>query len=278
MPRPVRELVADRTATSSTWLNSDGTLTVRRYLAPHFYRSASGAWLPISPVLAATSGKAGWWHALAASWPVSFGPAGAAGGAEQLIVGGSRIGFAPLGVSDRSLEPAVAGATAVYPGLWRGVTLSEQVAPSRVTEAIDLASRAAPSSFSFRLLGGTARPNAAGGLTVLARGQQVGVIPPLTVTTRVPAPLRHALPSGETEDVTAASGARLRFAGGVVRVSVSRSWLAGLPAWAFPVVIDPTFGGQDNWAAVVSVDNLGDVLQNQTPNGMQVGVDSVGRT
>src|SRR5512146_2393006 len=47
-PKPVREIVADRTATTSTWRNSDGTLSVRSYLAPHFYKSASSGWQPIS--------------------------------------------------------------------------------------------------------------------------------------------------------------------------------------------------------------------------------------
>src|SRR5262249_13809659 len=33
----VREITADRTAMSSTWENSDGSVSVRQYLAPHFY-------------------------------------------------------------------------------------------------------------------------------------------------------------------------------------------------------------------------------------------------
>src|SRR5215468_12320633 len=55
LPRPVGEIVADRTGTSSTWRNADGTLSVRRYLAPHFYRSGASGWQPISSRLTAVS-------------------------------------------------------------------------------------------------------------------------------------------------------------------------------------------------------------------------------
>src|SRR5215813_12643101 len=68
LPKPVREIVADRTATTSTWQNADGTLSVRRYLVPHFYRSRSGGWLPVRPVLVPAAGRAGWWDSRAAGW------------------------------------------------------------------------------------------------------------------------------------------------------------------------------------------------------------------
>ena len=45
VPKPVKEIVTDRTTSTSTWQNANGTLTVRRYLTPHFYKSASGGWL-----------------------------------------------------------------------------------------------------------------------------------------------------------------------------------------------------------------------------------------
>jgi hypothetical protein len=206
---------------------------------------------------------------------VSFGPAGAAGGAEQVSIDGTRIGFAPVGAADSSAEPKVSEATATYAGLWPGTILSEQVTKSQVKEDIELANGSAPSSFSFRLTGATARPDAAGGVDVLANSRQVGVIPPLRVTMRLPLQLEPDVPRGITTDVTARSGARLTVAGDVLRVSVSRSWLAELPAPAFPVVIDPSFGGLDGPSAYVSVDNAGDVLTNQV---MQVGTDARGKT
>lgn len=236
MSQPVREFVRDRTATTSTWVNADGSMTVRRYLGPHFYKSGSG-WLPISPVLARTVGRAGWWHSRANSWGVSFGPAGAAGGAEQLSVDGARIGFAPLGVADRSLAPVVSGATATYDGVWPGTDLSEQVLPSGVKEQIVLTGPGAGSSFAFRVAGARVRPDAVGGLVVLAGGRQVGTVPPLTVSAHVAArPQQKLAGVGARDgavDLAGAAGARLTVSGDVVRVSVSPRWLAGLPSSAY---------------------------------------------
>jgi hypothetical protein len=45
-PKLVSEIVADRTATSSTWRDADGSITVRQYAAPHFYKPAgSSGWV-----------------------------------------------------------------------------------------------------------------------------------------------------------------------------------------------------------------------------------------
>jgi len=63
LPKPVSEIVSDRTASSSTWKNTDGSITVRNYAAPHYYRSSSSAqWQPIDTKLSSVSGKPGWWE------------------------------------------------------------------------------------------------------------------------------------------------------------------------------------------------------------------------
>ncbi len=258
--KPVKEIVADRTATSSTWWDSDGSLSVRQYLAPRFYHSKSG-WQPVNSALKGVPGQAGWWKSAANSWQASFGPAGAAGGSERIAIGTANIGFAPLGTSRSSLAPQVTGATATYRGLWPGADLRDVVSSSAVKEDITLSGPAAPASYSFRLTGGTARVNTAGGADVLAGGHLVGVIPPVTVSTRQPG-------------LAARSGARLTVTGDVIRVSVSPAWLASLPADAFPVVIDPTLGGTSNQTQLVSVGSKGSVKHGVA----QAGVDSAGET
>jgi RHS repeat-associated protein len=268
LPRPVSEIVADRTATTSTWRNSDGTLSVRRYLAPHFYRTGSAGWQPVSTRLAAVRGRAGWWQTTANSWQAAFGPAGAADGAEQVTVGGARIGFTPIGVSDASQAPGTSGSTATYRGLWPGVDLTDQVSATGVQEGIALTRPGTAGTFSFRANGATVRANAAGGADVLVGGRTVGVIPPLTVITHSAEPARPA--HGHTIAVpnpTKASGTRMTITGDIVRISVSPHWLAGLPASAFPVVIDPTFDPANQLASqLISLGNngtaLGGVLQN----------------
>jgi hypothetical protein len=103
--------------------------------------------------------------------------------------------------------------------------------------------------------------------------RRIGDIPAPQVTINVPPQARANVRGGIADD-TAASGARLSVAGDVVSVSVSPSWLAGLPASAFPVVIDPSFGGQEGPSEFVSLDNQG----HSTYTAMQVGVDNLGKT
>jgi hypothetical protein len=70
------------------------------------------------------------------------------------------------------------------------------------------------------------------------------------------------------------SGVRMAVSGGVVEVSVSPQWLAGLPPSAFPVVIDPTFfGGTQAATRLYSVSS-----GNYSIDEMLNGLDSVGHT
>jgi RHS repeat-associated protein len=270
--RPVKEIVADRTATTSTWQDSDGTLSVRRYLAQHFYRAGKSGWQPIDSRLAAMPGQAGWWQTTANNWQVAFGPAGAAGGAERLSVGGAQIGFAPVGVSDPSQAPVVSGSAATYRSLWPGVDLRDLVTSSGVKEVIVIDGPGSAATFAFRLQGATARANGTGGLDVFANGRAVGAIPPLTVATRVTRPAKSAGSlTVAPPDPARASGAAVTVAGDVVRVSVSPRWLSGLPSSAFPVVIDPTFEPpRQAPTQLVSVANDGTVLNGVMQNGLQL--------
>jgi RHS repeat-associated protein len=271
---PGREILADRTATSSTWHNADGSVTLRVYLSPHFRKTRAG-WVPISAELTPVAGQPGWWRSSAGGLQASFGPAGSIGGAERLAVGGASLGISPLGVSRRQLAPHVSGATATYRGIWPGADLTETVLRAGVKEDIVLSGPDAPADYAFRVRGATERPNARGGLDVLAGGREVAMIPSPSVTHRSLAPLlsmnwREVAGSAPV----AGPGARLSVSGDVVRVSVSRTWLAGLPASAFPVVIDPGFFPPYSYglaAQVISVSSA-----NVLSGSMQSGLDSSG--
>jgi RHS repeat-associated protein len=267
-PRLVSEIVADRTATSSTWRDAGGALTVQEYAAPHFYRRpGSATWVPIDTDLEAVAGKPGWWRSAANSWQVSFGPAGAAGGAEQISTGGTVVGFAPQGVTSRGLAPSVSGPVASYAGLWPHADLTEQVSSDAVAEDLVLTGPGAAASYTFALSGAVARPGRAGGLEVVAGGKTVGLIPALTVTTaQAGKPVSAKVVRGGKRtgglragpSVTAASGAKLTATGGQVTVSVSPKWLASLPEAAFPVVIDPSFTAQPTATELATCVNNGD--------------------
>jgi len=275
LAKPVREIVADRTATTSTWVDSNGQLSVRRYLAPHFYKkSGSSGWVPISTSLSSISGQAGWWHTTADNWQVAFGPAGAASGSERVTIGGKQIGFSPMGVSRPAQVPSVSGSTATYSDLWPGVNVDDEVSSSGVNEDIVLEKPGTAASFTFRVTGATVRAAGAGSLDVVVAGRAVGVIPAPTVTTasRGSASAKSSRAVTSTSP-TRASGVRLTVADGQVRVSVSPQWLASLPASAFPVVIDPSLGGTSNQTEVVSVGSSGGVLF----DSFQLGIDSHGQ-
>jgi len=245
-PKMLSEIVADRTATSSTWRDAGGARTVREYATPHFYRpSRSSGWQPIVTSLSPVAGRAGWFRSGANSWRVSFGP----GGAEQVSANGAVFGFTPRRVARRLLAPSVSGSQARWAGLWPDAELSQYVSSEAVTEDLVLTGRGAAASYAFALSGVTARGDRAGGLKLLAAGKVVATVPPVTVSTALSAAQsqgrktrfgRLFAGSRPGPSPTAASDARLSVSGGRVVMSVSRSWLESLPSSAFPVVIDPS--------------------------------------
>lgn len=254
--KAVRELIGNRTAAASVWQNSDGSRSVHQYLTPHFYRpSPTAGWMPIDTNLAPSAGRAGWWQTRANSWSAAFGPAGGPGGFEQVTVGSHTVGFAAMGVRDGAQLPAVSGSSVTYANLWPNVTVTDTASSTAVKEDLVITGSAAPSSFTFTVVGATARPNNTGGLDLIAEGQRVGVIPPVTVSTA-------SLQPGKV-----ASGARMTVSGDAVTVSVSPRWLAGLPKSAFPVVIDPFFQQSDNATQAESVSNTGAVLNGVLQDG-----------
>lgn len=138
-PVPVRELMEERSASKEMWENADGSRSVREYAVPRYYQpGGSREWSPIDPSLVPVPGRPGWWRSAANRWEVSFGPAGAKGGNEQLVLGGKPVGFAPVGVADRGLVPSVAGSMATYTGLWPQVDAEYRVSAAGVDEALVL--------------------------------------------------------------------------------------------------------------------------------------------
>jgi RHS repeat-associated protein len=253
-PRAVAEIVKDRTATSSTWRDVNGSITVRRYLEPHFYKpSPSAGWAPIDTALTAVAGRPGWWRSGANSWLVSFAPTGTRRGAEQISLAGADVGFAPLGGARRAVTASVSGSVATYGDLWSDTDMVEQVTSTGVAENLVLSGPSAPSRFVFGLSGATARLSRSGGLDIIAGGRLVGTVPPLTVQTSrslTAMPARRAVPA-RSRSLTAGADATLSAAGGRVIESVSARWLASLPKTAFPVVIDPVFSVAGTYANAI---------------------------
>lgn len=261
--QPVRELADNRTASTETWENTDGTRTVRQFAhGRHFQRPGSTDWSPIDSSLSAVPGRPGWWASGSNEWQVLLGPPGAPGGSEQLLVGGKNVGLVPLGISAAAPAPKVEGSTARYEDLWPGVDAVYRVSPEGVEEDLVLKRPGAPARFGFDLAGATVRANGSGGLDVIVEDRKEAELPaPVVSTARGPV----------SADV---SGARLSVGRGRtpsrVEVSVDERWLASVRESDYPVVIDPTVNRSLAPASVKSFSNSGSVI-----NGtLQVGVDS----
>ena len=169
------ELVNDRTATSSMYLNKDGSITKTAYMSPHFYKS-NGSWQPIDNTLvtddnAADSGNI-FGQALGAveslvsapnafktqanDWEARFTPSDFSGGMVRIEQGGSQVGFSP--VNANTVAPVItknsAGQQVVhYNNLWNGVDVEYTVGSDQVKEAVIISNKQAASQVQFKVIG-----------------------------------------------------------------------------------------------------------------------------
>ena len=267
-PRPVAEIVSSRTATSTTWKNDDGSITVKSFVTPQFYKpSPTADWAPIDSSLGVAPDQPDRVQSGANTWKVSLGAAGDPNGFEQITLPDGRISFIPEGISDPKLVPAVSGSTATYAGAWPNVDIVEHVAADTVAEDLVLKGPGAPSSYVFSLSGATAVANKTGGLDVVIGGETVGVIPALTVS-----PAKQEQKGATPKSVVRDSGAKLSAASGKIVVSISPTWLASLPKAAFPLVIDPSFSTNPTADQAIAFSDQG----NTSSTVAQVGQDSSG--
>ncbi|MFB9904220.1 RHS repeat-associated core domain-containing protein [Allokutzneria oryzae] len=227
-----RERVADRTATTQTFDNPDGTRTLRVHSgqssvdAPgggrnlvdlNLVNSADGRLLPrTSPV------------------EVSFAPAAPA---DELV----RMNFGP----GRSLSYGLAGANRstgiperdhlTYREVFKDVDLRLSATRSGVKEDLVLASAAAPNTYAFSLRpnGITPRLAVSGAVELVSGAEIVAVIPPGFMDDSAPQPVRSTAVRYELEPAGGGSW--------TLRVVVDRGWLTD-PARVFPVTVDPSVG------------------------------------
>jgi hypothetical protein len=269
-PSPVTEVTSARTAQSETWLNADGSKTVRMFAEPHYYQVSGGSWQAIDTTLRPDPTSAGWYVAAANAWSTRLGPTGSGPSTVVQFADGSQLASTPVSASPSSPVVSASDPSAAnYGDVWNGVDVSDRVTPVGVKETLTLKNRDAPASFDFDLsANATAQAAAAGTVSVTLKGH-TAVIPAPTMTDA----------TGDA-DATAAS---LKLSvvsdeagreGGRVRVSIDGSWLASLPDAAFPVVIDPSVSlSPDSALSSYSVSAL-----NGHSTNVQVGRDSSGDT
>ncbi|MGQ0824953.1 MAG: DNRLRE domain-containing protein, partial [Actinomycetota bacterium] len=248
---PVRELVAERTESTKTFVNDDGTKTLRLYDETAHVRDSRGAWSEVDGTLAVDArGEA---RPLVASEDVAFGArADAAALARVEFEGGGSIAFGLVGASraPRVLDGPVARYEEAQPGV--GVELSPRT--RGVKEELILESRDAPDSFTFsmQLEGLSASLNEIGVIEYRdVAGAAVGRTPRAWMEDSSASPTSTRSYGIAYELLDGADNATLRM-------TLDRAWLDD-PARVYPVRVDPTFfptgGGADDTFVVEGYPN-----------------------
>ena len=253
------ELVNARTATSSTYLNKDGSLTKTKYFTPRFYQN-NGNWDSIDTTLvedknAADSGNflgqlwgtvESWFSSpnayveKANGWLTRFTPSNFTGGMVRIKQGNDQVGFSPINaneVNPSMTTDAKGQQTVRYDNLWNNVDVTYKVESGMVKESIILKSKSAAAQVQFKLIGANLQKTTAVSkpgdvepdfIINGALGDHFGIAHADLV-------LNHF---GIVDDKT--SGISQSYSGDMLTVGVDNAYLQSLPDNAFPAVIDPT--------------------------------------
>ncbi|WP_162907085.1 PA14 domain-containing protein [Allorhizocola rhizosphaerae] len=245
------EIVAQRDATSTVHRNVDGSLTRKEYFAPKFF-NVGGQWQAVntslvtdrnprdipSPRLADLERLDGepsraFLTVSANEWQARFAPSDFAGGMIRIRMGGSQVGFQPVG--GRTVSPVVSvnpdgKQRVLYPDLWPGVDVEYLVYAAEVKENIILKHRHATPGAGFNVLGAQlqAGPEQDGPAFTIhgALNNEFGITPINLILNNF----------GYVSDT---SVYRQEYRDGQLAISVDAQYLQGLPDEAFPAVIDP---------------------------------------
>ncbi|MEV8459819.1 MULTISPECIES: DNRLRE domain-containing protein [Streptomyces] len=239
-PRPASgpartEIVSERTESTTTWANADGTTTVEAYTGPIRVKQPDGGWRPVDTTLVADKGLI---RPKAAAADIAFSGGGSGEPLAEVTRGGRTLG---LDWPGRLPAPRLDGPTAVYPGAVPGGDLVVTALKEGFSHSVVLRERP-DGPVTYRL------PVSAEGLTLQetadrrlrwsdTRGRTVATAP---LPVMWGAGKKRA--SGEPEDLAAIDVAIERDAGSGEQVLVLKPDPAFLadPDLTYPVTIDPT--------------------------------------
>lgn len=219
-----RELPGLRSRSGRTYQAPNGSLKTVLHAEAVNYRDAQGKWQPIDNSLVPANGG---YRNKANSFAVEL-PGALGGRPVRIEHDGVSVSFAPRALRGVA---AVTGATGSFRDAARATTLEYTVTGSGLKEALVLASKSAPRSFTFDLSvqGATPKQSASGGVDFVSGGRVVSsFLPAFMVDAR-----------GARSNAVATSLAAVP-SGHTVTVTPDRAWLQS-PARRYPVVIDPTF-------------------------------------
>lgn len=249
-----RELVEERTATSTVFENPDGTKTARMFSEPTYTRAKSGAMVPIDTRLARGADRR---FRPAAAMDVSIGDTATADAVATLNLGdGVEAGFGLAGAAP--VEGQASGSEVRYPEVLPGSDLVVTATSDGLKDELILKSAQAPTRYLFplKLKGLTPElPEGSGRVNLKdAAGEVRASIPPGFMYDSVPDPRTGT--GVRSNDVTY----RLVKDGDAwqLEVTLDAEWLRS-PQRVYPVTVDPplalrdftsqdTFVSSDTWA------------------------------
>lgn len=252
-----QELVQDRTATSSDYLNTNGTVTRTQFMAPHFYKK-DGKWATISNTLSEDKnagdsgnifgkawGKVESWFASTKNftvtgndWITRFSPSRFEKGMVRIEQDGEQVGFSP--VSANNVSPVIVNnqdgsQTVHYYNLWKDIDVEYRVESDQVKEAIVLKSKDAASQIHFKIIGAnlqgikTGNGNLSSAFKITGALHDKSIIAPSLLFLNNSGPVANDI-----------SGLKQDYQSSILTISVSNPYIQKLPSKVFPAVIDPT--------------------------------------
>lgn len=253
------ELISDRTATSTEYLNKDGSVTKTNYLTPHFYKN-NGAWDKIDTSLipddnAADSGNIvgkalgaveSWvsstnaYQVKANSWNARFTPSNFGGGMIRIKQGNSQMGFSPINAN--TVNPSITtdsnGQQIVhYYNLWNGVDVEYLVESDQLKEAIELKDKSSATQIQFKMVGATLKKTQANGSSKVIE-PAFNIVGALNNQFNIAPSSLFLNNFGPVTNET--SGLTQTYQNGKLTIGVNNTYLQKLPNKAFPAVIDPS--------------------------------------
>ncbi|WP_392957648.1 DNRLRE domain-containing protein [Streptomyces sp. LN245] len=229
------EIVSERTESTTTWANGDGTTTVEAYTGPIRVKQVDGSWKPVDTTLVAKNGVV---RPKMAAADMTFSGGGSDEPLAEVSRGGRTLG---LDWPGKLPEPRLDGSTAVYPDAVEGGDLVVTALKEGFSHSVVL-NRRPDGPVSYRL------PISADGLTLHettderlrwsdSSGRTVATAP---VPVMWGAGEKHA--SGEPEDLAAVDVTidRDDENGDQVLVLKPDAEFLADPALKYPVTIDPT--------------------------------------
>lgn len=243
------EILSERSEFKSAKRNKDGTITVSQSVDRQNYQK-DGKWQKIDNTLiedtnAADGNVVGSLFGKVQSvfkdestfkvkendWQARFAPSDDAKGMLRYQKGSLDMAYRPQGANKvrPTVESTQDGQVVTYKNLWDGIDVQYEVTNSKIKEFIAFNYRQVRNEVEFKIDGAKLEPNKeiSGAFKVI--GHDVGI-----------AEISVALNgSGVVSDKVAEQ----TYTNGKLKVSVNKTWLRGLPADKFPVVIDPTTTG-----------------------------------